>query len=89
MKLSTNQKGSSHLILILAVFVIAGVSYAAWRVGHTSKTVSSANTQNVPATTGKITTKADVLKASKALDQEKIDKNINPNQLDEELNASL
>ena len=91
MRLSSHQRGSSHLVALLAVVVIAAVAFAGYRVVHHQSTpvASSAPTQTasvekpVPA---KISNRADVQQASNALDSTDVN-SVNPNQLDSDLNS--
>lgn len=88
MKLS-NQQGSSHIVVVLAVLVLVGVGAAGYRVMHTSDStapdvISSKNSE--PAS---IKSAADVKRASAALNDTSIDGKVNPAQLDKDLNSLL
>lgn len=92
MKLFSNQKGSGHLLAILAVAVLAGVGIVGYRVTQTD-TSSIASTSVAPAknTSGPdtIKSKADLKAAEASLDSATIDNSVNPNQLDEDIEALL
>lgn len=89
MKVSLNQRGSSHLVLVLAALVIVAVGAVGYKVmnsnqGTPSTSVASSNEAKVPDS---IKSTADVKKAQAALQSTDVDKNVNPNQLDKDLNA--
>lgn len=92
-KIALNQRGSSHLIAILAVVavvVVAGVGYRVYsqRNSAAPATTAAASTQpaQVPA---QIRNKADLRQASQALDNSADQSGSNPNQLDSDLNSLL
>ena len=83
-----NQRGSSHLVLILAVVVVVVAGVVGYRVMNTSET----NTDVVSSKASEpdsIKSTADVKRASAALDDTAIDGPVNPDQLDSDLNALL
>lgn len=83
-----NNRGIAHLVIILAVVVVAAIGLVGYIVVNNNHdqagTVSA--TDGIPTT---IKTKADLNQASKALDETSIDDSLNPNQLDADLNALL
>lgn len=92
MKYALNQRGSSYIVAILAVGVVAGVGVIGYRVVNkpvttdsTSPLVSNSSTK-VPTT---IKSKADVRKADAALSTTAVDGSVNPAQLDSDLNSLL
>jgi hypothetical protein len=89
--LSKNQAGSSHLIAILGVLIIAVVAFAGYRVLNSSNPDASSDNGTVVSTQSKvpntINNKTDLNKASNALDQTSIDGDVNPNSLNNDLNA--
>jgi predicted negative regulator of RcsB-dependent stress response len=91
MKVSRNQSGIGHLVLILSLVVVAAVAFAGYRVvknsdnGNSSDQASTAYT----AVPDKISNKADLQKASQALDNTAIDSSVNPSSLDNDLNSLL
>ena len=93
MKFSTNQKGSSHLVVLLLVVLVAVVGFAGYRVmkNQDASVASTANESTVAASTvpAKIKTKPQAQQASKALDAEAIDKTLDSTQLDSDLNSVL
>jgi hypothetical protein len=90
---SLNQNGSGHIVLIVGLIVVAAVAVAGYRVvqntdtgtPETSTSVSS-NASEPPET---IKNTADLNKASASLDNNSIDRGVDPNQLDSDLNALL
>ncbi len=88
MKILRNQDGSSHVMIFVAVAVIAVVGIVAFRVqdadAPTVTTTLPNRSANVP---NAIESAADIRKAESALDTTTIDSSVNPNQLDEDINA--
>ena len=86
MSISLNQRGSSHLVLILAVAVIAAVGVVGYRVVST-------NSDSAPATTAVTTTtknaSSTVKSANSDLNSTNVDTSINPDQLDSDLKSVL
>lgn len=85
------QRGSSHIVLILAVVVIAAVGVAGYRVMQTDEPIVT-NTTLPPRNTDapdSIKSSADLKKAEASLDSTANDSSINPNQLDEDINSLL
>jgi hypothetical protein len=85
MKYSLNQRGSSHLVLVLAVVVIAVVAAVGYRVLQ-KEDVATTTTSTSTATPAKLNSAADVDKASSELDSTNVD-DVNPNQLDSDLES--
>ena len=89
-RLTLNQKGSSHIVAVLAVVVVAAVAFAGYRVMQNNNNDSAntnATTQSaVPST---LNSANDVRKASRSLDDQSIDGQVNPNKLDSDLSAML
>lgn len=92
MKTIQHQRGSSHLMLILAVAVIAAIGVVGYRVTQTDtssvESTSVAPAKNTSAPTA-IKTSADLKKAEASLDSATIDSSLNPNQLDNDISALL
>jgi uncharacterized protein (UPF0333 family) len=91
MKLKHSSLGFAHLILILAVIVIAGVGFAGYYVASSNRDKKSANTatntnQVIPE---KINSDQDLEQARKALDADQDDSDLDPAQLDADLNGLL
>jgi len=85
-----NQTGASHLVALVGVLVIAILAFGAYRVLNANKTpASSATTAATTAVPGKIQSKADVDQATKSLDSENVDGDVNPNQLNDDINSLL
>jgi hypothetical protein len=78
-----NQKGSGHIVAIVGVLVIAVVAFAGYRVLSASKTDASNDTSAVKTSSAEVAapatvkTKADVTKATSALDSTEIDGSLN------------
>ncbi|MEK7153436.1 MAG: hypothetical protein AAB834_05790 [Patescibacteria group bacterium] len=84
------QKGSAHILAILAVIVVAAVGFVGYRVmnndeGPASET-SSQSSQVVP---DEIRSDQDLEQAGTALDSEQLDSDLDPAQLDTDLNDLL
>ena len=90
MTISRHQRGSTHLVLLLAVALIAVAGFAAYRVlnadtpNASSSPISIRGEKDAP---NDIKSSADLQKASNALDSTPIDGDINPDQLDSDINA--
>jgi hypothetical protein len=90
MRQSLNQRGSGHVVLLLAVLVVAVVGFAGYRVMSAKSPADTSDTASANATVpAKLTSKADVLKASNALDQTAVDSSVNPDSLNNDLNSLL
>ncbi len=89
MRLHTNQHGNTHLVAFLAIGVILAVGLVGYRISQNDTHLAG----NAPVSTSTepktIKSTADVQKASKALDATAIDGDVNPNKLDDDLNAIL
>jgi len=92
MKISSNQRGASYLIAVLALLVVGVIVLAGYRISQKNSSLSSStapgalHSASVPT---KISSKADVKKADQALSQTSIDSGVNPNSLDTDLQAIL
>ena len=90
MSILHSQKGSAHMTAILGVLVIALTGFAGYRVMESATpegtSGSASNSAKQPA---KIDSSADAKKAANALDDEKIDGEVNPNQLDDDIGLML
>lgn len=91
MKMHRNQTGASHVVAVLVVVLVAVISFAGYRVMQASKDTASTPTNSTVATTepAKIQSKADVTATTKALDSDTSDANLDPSQLDGDLNSLL
>lgn len=89
MRISLNQRGAGHIVLLVAVTVVVAAGIVGYRVMQnnspdaTSRGSSKAE-KPVPA---KIDSKSDLQQASKALNSTDIDSSVNPNQLSSDLNG--
>lgn len=92
MKVAQHERGSSHLVLILAVAVLAAIGVIGYRVTQTD-TSSVVSTSVAPvqnsAAPDKLESAADLKKAEASLDSTSIDSSVNPNQLDDDISALL
>ena len=89
-----NQKGSSHLVLLLLVLVLAVVGLAGYRVmKKQDSNIAAVNEPSsvaaAPSVPTKIQSKTQAQQASKALDAESIDKTLDSTQLDNDLKSIL
>ncbi|MDL2341997.1 MAG: hypothetical protein QFB87_02890 [Patescibacteria group bacterium] len=87
----TNQHGFGFVVVLLAIVVIGVVAFGTVRVMGNNKTSLADGTTvlskaKVPA---KVTNAAELQKASQALDETPVDSGVNPDQLDNDLNALL
>jgi hypothetical protein len=94
MKIVKNQQGFGTVeILILGVVIIAiaGVGYVVLN-RQNSKLSNSPSAKPAAVETkmpDKITSKSDLIKAGKALDQQQIDAKLDPNQLNQDIKSLL
>ncbi len=89
---SFNQKGSSHLVALLALVLVGVIGYAGWHVMQANKTDPNANSSSqtvAAAVPSKIVTKAQANQATKALDSDSLDSSLNTSQLDSDLSSVL
>jgi len=91
MKVLRNQKGSSHLVLLLGLAVIVAVSLVGYRVLKSTETNPAATSTVTKSAVAPSTlkSKADVVQAAQSLDNTGIDSSVNPAQLDSDLNSLL
>lgn len=88
MKISTNQRGSSHVMIFLVLGLIVIVGLVAFRVNSAeAPTVATTLPSRSTDAPKDIKSTADLRKAESALDETQIDGTVNPNKLDEDLNA--
>ena len=91
-KTTRNQNGSSHLVMVLVVALVALIGFAALRVVNNKSTTDTAvvstpvTTASIPA---KIENKTQAAQASKALDAEAIDKSLDSTSLNNDLKSVL
>lgn len=90
MKTRLNQTGAGHLVMLLAVVVIAAVGIVGYRVMSSSDTDSDTATtsQSAVKDSSQMKTKADVQQASTELDNTSLN-DVDPAQLDSDLNSIL
>lgn len=81
-----SQKGASHIIAVLAIVVIGVAGFVGYKVMNNEKTAS--NTDTAQSTLPEqLKTKQDIDQASTSLDE--FDSDLNPEQLDADLNSLL
>lgn len=83
MKIFSDQRGASHILLIGAILVLGVVGFAGYRVMNADK---NKDTASVPA---KIESKKDVEQAKKSLDSDNLDSDLSTSDLDNDLNDVL
>lgn len=83
MKLFSDQRGSSHIVLIGLIIVLGVVGFAGYRVMNANKDETATT---VPS---KIESKKDVQQAQKSLDSDNLDSDLNTADLDKDLNDLL
>lgn len=84
-----NQRGSSHIILVLAVIVVAAAGFAGYRVMNASQASPTSSLRSKTSEPASIKSSADLHKASAALDATSIDGAVNPAELDSDMSALL
>lgn len=87
-----NQKGSTHLAAILAVIVVVLAGVAGYRVLHAADTTpaASSTTASTHATApDTFKNAADVRQADASLDSTTIGSQVNPDELDNDINSLL
>ena len=84
MNLLQDQRGNSHIVLFVAIAVIAVVGVVGYRVSSSHDVASSSNATFSSREPAAIKNTADVKKAEKSLDNTSMD---SPDQLDQDLNA--
>jgi hypothetical protein len=91
MKISRNQAGSGHLVLLAALALIVVVGVVGYRVANNTDTGTTTDLNPVQATTvpASIKTSADLQKASNALDTTTIDNSVNPDSFNNDVNSLL
>lgn len=91
MKNLSNQKGFGLVLVVVLVAVIGVIGVVGYRLANTPET-NPAVSQD-PLTSSKapaeIKTRADLQKATTAVDNTPVDKGVDPAQLDSDLNALL
>lgn len=85
-KLVSDGRGATHLVVILAVVVIAVVGAAGYYVMKQTKSTPEKANNQASAT---FESKSDLEQASKALDDGQNDTDLDPAQLDTDLNELL
>lgn len=83
-----NQKGVGHLLIVLALLVVATIGFVGWKVlGSDDTGTASVSTSEQVAVPATIKDKSDLNQASQALDTTDIDSGVNPDSLNSDLNS--
>ena len=86
---ATRQAGFEHVTIGIFIVVIVVVGFASYRVlRHKSNVPNQVTTPQTPIP-NKIQSKADIRQASKALDAQDVDKQLDPSQLDKNITDLL
>jgi len=91
MRIFRNQQGFGHLVLFLGLAVLVAVSLVGYRVLKSTETnpAATSTVSKSAVAPSAIKNRADLVQASQALDNTGIDGNVNPSQLDSDLNSLL
>ncbi len=84
-----NQRGSSHLVLVIAVLSLVVISAVGYQVMNSSNEPSSSVNSSKTGEPDSIKSSADLKRASAALEDTSIDGAVDPDQLDSDINALL
>lgn len=91
-RLQMSQQGIAHIILVLGVVLVV-VGFAGYEIVQKSNKMNSPSAFSTTSTQAtvptKIQSKADVRQAAQALANEPIGRQLNPNQLNSDLNSLL
>jgi Tfp pilus assembly protein PilO len=88
--LRQNQDGIGHLFAVLAVIVIVGLGFIGYRVSNMNQTTSTDSTSPATINTNNekyLKNTSDVSAADKQLDSVPVEDDLDPSQLDSDLNA--
>ena len=88
-KVHSNQQGFGFLAVLLVVVVLGALTVVALRVTGAKNDVPADATTAKVAVPDTISSKADVSKASAALDAIDVDNGVNPDSLNKDLNSLL
>lgn len=84
-----NQRGSSHLVLVIAVLSLVGISAVGYQVMNASDQAPPSVISTKTGEPDSIKSSADLSRASAALEDTSIDGAVNPDQLDSDIEALL
>ena len=86
-----NQRGATHIVAVLVVIIVAVVGFAGYAVMHGGSKKDVAKIPVAPKSTAPavFTSKADAQQAVKALDNDKLDQNLDTTALDSDIDALL
>lgn len=91
MKNAKSQKGFGHVLLLLLLVVVVAVGAVAYRVVKNQNTVSLSN-ETTSTTVNKVPeihSAADLQKAETSVSNENIDGDLNPDQLNDDIDSLL
>jgi Tfp pilus assembly protein PilX len=86
------QQGFAHLALILLLIVVAVAAYAGYKVVKNHQKITSANQTSTSITSTPsqaINSKADLDKAANTLNGQKVDSDLNPDSLNNDVSTLL
>ena len=88
MKLKHNQKGFGHLLVLCAIVVIAAIAFVAYRVNNSENdnAIQKASQSAAPET---IQSTEDLTATESAVDQAPVDSDLNPDDLNEDVDSLL
>ncbi len=89
MSLRLNQQGNTLMLVFVGIAVILAVGVVGYRISQGDTQLAGNAPVNSSKAPNTIKTTADLKKADKSLDATPIDGDVNPNQLDDDLNAVL
>lgn len=91
MNMKSKPNGFAHLALLLLLVVAAVVGFVGYKVvkNHQDKSAANQTSTAVIQSAGVIQSKADLDRAAASLNGQAVDSDLNPNQLDSDVNSLL
>lgn len=89
-KLRINQSGFEHISLVIVVVVVGILGFIGFRVSQISKQPTNKSTTNTATSSSKpskLTSKGDVSTAKKNVENETVESDLDPAQLDKDLSS--
>lgn len=89
--MKTKSNGFAHLALLLLLVVVAVAAFVGYKVvkNHQDKTAANQTSTAVIQSAGVIKSKADLDSAAANLNSQSVDSDLNPSQLDSDVNSLL